>query len=390
MAQTELFFATGLTGGGDNNLDGIPSANLADGDAAIVTVKGTGVYFYTLNATSGVAESPPDVIAPNDAAGGTADYRWIMCSAYGSNIKFHDGILHADNGGTIDWINTGAGTQTTAGTDDNIVTEQYAKEVLDARGRYRLLYEEAPGWLQRPPFTYVSGTSITIGGGAWHVYDGSNDTIMYTDGDKTFVLESGGSNAGSTDLDGGSDVYIYIDVDGAGASGSLAASDFINTSTAPAWSHSKGGWYSGNNRCIFALIGNGVDSIYNFHNSANLVLWEDYNINIANNATPSNTWTSYDCISNLPLFDGRQYPLLMVEAVYVDTSTILYGRFGESSGTTGNIRLAQIRAGQTYNNATLPGPCWGPVVNTLSIKFSAACSNQVDIVNVGYYLPEGL
>ena len=73
--------ATALTGGGSDALDAIDGAVLADGDAAFV-VTSTACYIYSLNATSGAAESSPDVISP-DANAGTK--RWILVEV----IDFH-------------------------------------------------------------------------------------------------------------------------------------------------------------------------------------------------------------------------------------------------------------------------------------------------------------
>lgn len=67
--------ATDLTGGGFGALDNIDGDLLVDGDAAIVVVPSGAVYFYSLDASSGAAESPPNIIAP-DVNPGTK--RWLI------------------------------------------------------------------------------------------------------------------------------------------------------------------------------------------------------------------------------------------------------------------------------------------------------------------------
>lgn len=67
--------ATDLTGGGFGALDNIDGALLVDGDAALVIVPGGKVYFYSLDANSGAAESSPNIIAP-DLNPGTK--RWLI------------------------------------------------------------------------------------------------------------------------------------------------------------------------------------------------------------------------------------------------------------------------------------------------------------------------
>lgn len=69
-----IIWAIALTGGGEGALDAKDGANLIDKDGAFV-ITGTNFYVYTLKATSGAAESSPDVIKPDTNAG---DKRWHM------------------------------------------------------------------------------------------------------------------------------------------------------------------------------------------------------------------------------------------------------------------------------------------------------------------------
>ncbi len=96
-----FYAAIVLTGGGTGALDAIDGAALADLDAAIVQTDGT-VYFYHLDATSGAAESSPDVITPDTNAG---TKRWIKQSISGGGgaspdyIKLHDAKSAGTGGG---------------------------------------------------------------------------------------------------------------------------------------------------------------------------------------------------------------------------------------------------------------------------------------------------
>jgi hypothetical protein len=79
------YWANILTGGAQYSLDALDGNDatgsgdpLAEGDVAVV-VTSTYVYFYRLDATSGAAESSPDVIAP-DTNPGTK--RWILKGSY--------------------------------------------------------------------------------------------------------------------------------------------------------------------------------------------------------------------------------------------------------------------------------------------------------------------
>lgn len=73
--STEYYPATDYIGGNPGCLDNIPSATLGTGDIAIVSTS-TVFSFHYYDANSGVGESSPDVIAPDDIGGGNG--RWLL------------------------------------------------------------------------------------------------------------------------------------------------------------------------------------------------------------------------------------------------------------------------------------------------------------------------
>ena len=82
-SSVKWYVRSGLTGGTVTDLDGIPAGWTKDGDVAIVVVNSTQtVYFYTLEDSSGAAESSPDIIAPDDV--GASNKRWLLASVYGA------------------------------------------------------------------------------------------------------------------------------------------------------------------------------------------------------------------------------------------------------------------------------------------------------------------
>ncbi len=90
-----IYGAIELTGGGAGSLDKIDGVNLNDGDAAVVITQDGNSYFYTLDATSGLAESSPEIISPDTNAG---DKRWILAK------RIHN--WEETPSGTIDGVNT--------------------------------------------------------------------------------------------------------------------------------------------------------------------------------------------------------------------------------------------------------------------------------------------
>lgn len=90
-----IYGAIALTGGEAGALDKIDGVDLNDGDAAVVITQDGNSYFYTLDATSGLAESSPDVIAPDTNAG---DKRWILAK------RIHE--WEETPSGVVDGVNT--------------------------------------------------------------------------------------------------------------------------------------------------------------------------------------------------------------------------------------------------------------------------------------------
>ena len=84
MATFQMRWATALTGGGEGALDAINGNLLLDKYGAIVAVGGDKYYFYTLDEDSGLAESSPDVIAPDANAGLK---RWILTEVFGAGTQ---------------------------------------------------------------------------------------------------------------------------------------------------------------------------------------------------------------------------------------------------------------------------------------------------------------
>ena len=89
--MSNFYGATGLIGGASGDLDNIDGTNLASGDGAFV-VTSTALYVYYLNASSGAAESSPDIISPDANA---SNKRWILVDIVGEDavmelLKLYD------------------------------------------------------------------------------------------------------------------------------------------------------------------------------------------------------------------------------------------------------------------------------------------------------------
>lgn len=78
-----------LTGGGTGALDSYDGNLFDDGSIAKVGTNGV-VYLYRLNASSGAAESSPDVISPDTNAG---TKRWILQASYAESFRLAGGNI---------------------------------------------------------------------------------------------------------------------------------------------------------------------------------------------------------------------------------------------------------------------------------------------------------
>lgn len=87
--MSNFYGATSLIGGGSGALDKIDGAALAAGDGAMV-ITPTGMLAYTLDATSGAAESSPGIITPDTNAG---TKRWILVSTAIGEISAVDNAV---------------------------------------------------------------------------------------------------------------------------------------------------------------------------------------------------------------------------------------------------------------------------------------------------------
>ena len=106
--MTQWFKRDDFIGGASNALDSIDGANLVDGAFAVVT-NGGFAYIYRLNATSGAAESSPDVIKPDTNAGLK---RWILQEA----------IISDATTTTKGKVELATDAETVTGTSDAVVT----------------------------------------------------------------------------------------------------------------------------------------------------------------------------------------------------------------------------------------------------------------------------
>uniref|UniRef100_A0A6M3K095 Uncharacterized protein n=1 Tax=viral metagenome TaxID=1070528 RepID=A0A6M3K095_9ZZZZ len=201
---------------------------------------GTGATLSTTGLTAGRTFTLPDT--SNQALVGATDLASIAASLGASTVGVQDA------GGYFSTATVEAVLQETGATVASLVASTHNAGMKNG---FKLGY---------------SGTSaITISGGMW-AHSGTTNQHVYTTSQITFTLGAAGSNGASSNL-GASEVhYIYID-DSAVVSAAtrlLTAAEFVNSTTAPAYSHAKVGWYSGSDRCIGAILTNAASQVSSF------------------------------------------------------------------------------------------------------------------------------
>jgi len=198
---------------------------------------------------------------------------------------------------------------------------------------------------------YSTASAITISGGMWAL-NGATNRHVYTASQITFTLGSAGSNPLSTDLTAAANTihYIYIDDTAVISAGSnlLTASAFINTTTAPAYSHIKIGWYSGNDRCIGAVLTDASFNILPFDvRGDNYYRYRDPNFTaefaLANAPV---AYASLNMSSTIPAFSTRaQVRLLASNAAmwfYFDTTSSAVTPEAHTAGVSNEVMSFDI------------------------------------------------
>jgi len=206
---------------------------------------------------------------------------------------------------------------------------------------------------------YSSTVAITIAGGIW-AHNGTTDQHLYTASQITFTLGPSGSNTSSSNLGASQIHYIYIHNASviSRASRLLTASEFLNSTTAPTWSHSKVGWYNSSDRCIGAVLTNGSSQVLsfgmfsdNYYRYASPV--EEFSV-----AAAGVTYTALDISSSVPTFSTRARIRLLAgtsnTSYYFDTSsTAVWPDAQTVEGySTFDIALSSAQAVYWYANNT--------------------------------------
>lgn len=154
--------------------------------------------------------------------------------------------------------------------------------------------------------SFVSGaTHKNVIFGAWVKYNTSS-SIYVTAGsgrcnDNFWEVTSETSVNLSSVLPAGEDfLYVYID----DSASSYPTPTFIGSTTEPAWSDSKAGWYNGNDRCIGSLWCDSYGNIVEFQNNESqeyITFSPDMIKELVTNGNPNGAWQTVESTAYIPV-----------------------------------------------------------------------------------------
>jgi len=379
--MANCFWADALDGS-TNGIKTISAANISDGDMCIVILHATAkTYIYRYDSSSTAADSAPQSIRPTDY--GSAGV-WLWTKPVMDSLRLRDAII--DNANTS--VNEFSTDGTLAGNSDSAVpTEKAIKTYTTTTLGQGLTQPFAQGYFKRPMFSYKDGDEIYIsGGGFWTADD--LDQAVYTSSKLTFQFGSGGSNAGSDDLDNGAIEiqYLYLDSSAIGSAGgtALVASDFYNAPTTPTFS--RGGWYlattgegDGLDRCVGAFLITAANALYPFAHNGNeqYILCSDISLYAA---ADSDTTQDIDVYSPCNIY-GKVY--LQWDAVTGNADT-----YYVTNGDGGSrIPIYQYSETQYPGNTAWMAP---DSSNQIHGNWAAATTGTMRIRQRGYKVPGGM
>jgi hypothetical protein len=232
------------------------------------------------------------------------------------------------------------------------------------------------GRLSRSQFTYVDADTITVGGGAYDV----NGTWAEITTPITTVAHglTGSFTPGFA--------YLYIDYSDIPSDGILLQATLDWLSTKPSWSDAKRGWYSGNDRCIFACYVDGSDEIYEFVHSGDLVQYGLFIEDLDGTLT-----TSYAAQAlTIPDFGAMKAPVLF-SGQYVDQGGALqYGAADASNPGAKTHEVLMIKTDDAARTEMNMVTVVTDASQQIQLCESGASNNTYIVNTMGFYLPQGM
>lgn len=265
-----------------------------------------------------------------------------------------------------------------------VPTQQSVKAYVDAQVAAGLTTPLLKGAIPcRIHATWVNATSFTITGGCYH-HDGTTEQMVFWD--STFTITASAVGAGN--------YYLYIDdssvaAGGKGGTTPLVSTNFLWTSTAPTFSTSKGGWYSGNDRCIYMSYQSGANALLKFHHDGGSRVEWDSRWTTVSSYDFDTTWV--DVGTAVPAGWKAIMSVSRDSRVTDNNEYDLYARPNGSSATVGH-KIAYDRDHVSYVGSIMVNEfiMQGGTTGYIEVKAEAANALTWTIDIHGFLLPGGM
>ena len=237
------------------------------------------------------------------------------------------------------------------------------------------------GSLNRSQFDHSSDTVLLIGAGQYD-HDGTTVQDVYWNSQISFTIGSGGSNSGSSAAGTSQWQYLYLDDSAIVTQGAalLDADCFLNSTTAPTYSQTKHGWYSGSDRCIFAFyIDSDGDIEKWFHDGGDYAMYANQ---WSEGGMSANASYATKTITGMPAFAIKGEMNFFVNG----NGATVSAQYWRVTGTTGTHYLSKVEDDEAEF-----------VVNNVTVYTDS--SRQIDVLTntatvypytAGWFIPGGM
>ena len=224
----------------------------------------------------------------------------------------------------------------------------------------------------RALFEYNDDDEIYLSSGCyWH--DGTIKRMVHWNSKLTYQFSSLAADDWS---------YLYLDDSAIVTADTnlLTASELTDSTTEPTWSASKGGWYNGNDLCIFAVLGDGSGDILEFVHANDFVTYTTSQVELSNYDLDA-SWENVTLTA--PSYCTKINTLIRIEE---DGVTSVHYRPNGSSGS--GIELGLVNASSTREAVIVDVVTDNSQI--IEVKFSQGGSNEIHIKTNGWFFPIGM
>lgn len=364
-------FATSTIATVGGILAGDTTVDVQPGDGALFPTLAAGEYFYAVLVDgSGTREIVKCTARDTDALTIVRAQQGTSAAAFSAD----DVIELRVTKGMLEDMATEAGTL----IDEDNMASNSATSTPSQQSVKAFVESLLTGYTKRSKFVYngaATAYTIKVGAGRYMVKDkiaqwGSELT--------TTAIAMPAANTW---------YYLYLDYSAITSGTAITATELIWASTAPTYSHVLGGWYNGDDLCIFAVRSNEApDNIYVFyHDGGELVARDGFFVE-ADEIQPGATWKTVNMASSMPVFSTRG--LCTFNHVYVDYANYVRCR---PKGSAGNgVIAAYVNADSIRSVDTQQVFTDADRIMEVRVGIGTANTNKVTVYNMGFFLSGGI